>query len=120
MTKSALAAAVDLRGKAAASASVKVNTLGRARMCGMSRSSLRRAPQCVSQSDLRSARPPTIERRSTMNKLKRTLVAGLILAGAIALGVVAPNMIILPAVAAVAAMFLMATIVLSSPPTVHR
>jgi type III secretory pathway component EscR len=55
-----------------------------------------------------------------MNKLKRTLVAGLILAGAIALGVVAPNMIILPAVAAVAAMFLMATIVLSSPPTVHR
>jgi hypothetical protein len=43
-----------------------------------------------------------------MNKLKRTLVAGLILAGAIALGVVAPNMIILPAVAAVAATFLMA------------
>jgi hypothetical protein len=55
-----------------------------------------------------------------MSKPKLTLVAALFLAGAIALTVVAPNMVILPAVASVAAMFLMAAIVLSSPPTVRR
>jgi len=55
-----------------------------------------------------------------MTRLKLTLVAALLLAGAIALALVAPNTIFLPTIAAVTAMSLMAAIVLSSPPTVRR
>jgi len=53
-----------------------------------------------------------------MTRLTLTLVAAL--AGAIAVAVVAPKMVILPAIAAVAAMSLMAAIVLSGPPTVRH